>query len=65
MGFGSRSLKAQLREANRCGAEYTVILGEEELANGEAQVKVMEGGAQESVALKDLISFLKKEVLGK
>lgn len=65
MGFGSRSLKAQLREANRCGAEYTVILGEEELAKGEAQVKVMEGGAQESVAMKDLISFFGKEVLGK
>jgi len=64
MGFGSRSLKAQLREANRRGAEYTVILGEEEMGKGEVLVKTMEGGAQESVGWEDLIPFFKKRGFG-
>jgi len=64
MAFGSRSLKAQLREANRRGAEYTVILGEEEMARGEVLVKTMEGGGQESVHWEDLIAFFEKRGLG-
>ncbi|MFA6092896.1 MAG: histidine--tRNA ligase [Elusimicrobiota bacterium] len=48
--FGS-SLKAQMREANRCGARWTAILGEEELKSGECTLKDLQGGAQERVSL--------------
>lgn len=63
MGFGSRSLKAQLREANRRGAQYTIILGEEELARKEVQIKTMEGGEQDSVTWKDLLMFFREKGL--
>lgn len=54
--FLRRSMKAQMREANRLGAKRVVILGDEELARGEAIVKNMESGNQENVALADVES---------
>jgi histidyl-tRNA synthetase len=64
MGFGSRSLKAQLREANRRGARYTIILGEEELKKRIAQIKDMEGSSQESIPWDGLIDYFQKRGSG-
>jgi histidyl-tRNA synthetase len=64
MAFGSRSLKAQLREANRRGVEYTVIIGETELARDEVTIKKMDGGEQDSVSCKNLVSYFKEKGLG-
>jgi histidyl-tRNA synthetase len=41
MDFEGRSLKAQMSRADRLGAVYAVILGERELAQGEAIVRPM------------------------
>jgi len=41
MDFQGRSLKAQMSLADRLGAVYAVILGERELAQGEAMVRPM------------------------
>ncbi len=60
MAFGSRSLKAQLREANRRGVEYTVIIGEDELSKDIVQVKHMKGEGQVSISVNDLIPFFKE-----
>jgi histidyl-tRNA synthetase len=60
MGFGDRSLKAQLREAHRREATYTMILGEEEIEKKEIQVKTMDGGTQILIPWENLISFLKE-----
>ena len=49
-----RSLKAQLREANRSGARYTLILGEDELAKGVCSLKSMATGDQEEVDISEL-----------
>ena len=38
MDLEGRSLKAQMTQANRYGAAYTVILGDRELETGEAQI---------------------------
>jgi histidyl-tRNA synthetase len=62
MGFGDRSLKAQMREANRTGARFTVVLGDEEVDKQEAQVKDMKKGEQQSVPLKNLINTIEKEI---
>jgi histidyl-tRNA synthetase len=51
---GNRSLRAQLRQAEGKGAPWTVILGEDELAAGEATLKDMATGAQERVPLDDV-----------
>ena len=56
--FGSRGLKSQMREAGRRGVRFVVILGEDELATGAAQVRDMAEGAQVSVSLDDLAAWL-------
>lgn len=53
-----RSLKAGLREANRLEARVAVILGEEELEQGAAQVKDLQSGKQIAVELSRLADYL-------
>jgi len=51
-----RSLKAQLRSANRTGTSRVLIIGDDELKDGSLQVKDFSTGVQETV---DRESFLK------
>ncbi len=44
-----RSLKAQMKYANKIGASYTLILGDSEIASGNAILRNMEDGTQEEV----------------
>ncbi|PQJ33398.1 histidine--tRNA ligase [Salinibacter sp. 10B] len=53
-----RSLKAQMREANRQEADYTLIIGGNELEAEEATVKEMESGEQEDVPFAELSTVL-------
>ena len=52
--FGARSLKAQMRRADKLGALTVVIVGEEELSKGHAIVRDMRSKAQHEVRLTDL-----------
>ena len=54
-------MKAQMREANRQNARYTVIVGKDELAGGQAQVKEMETGEQVAVPFDTLAEYLSRE----
>ncbi|PZG34749.1 histidine--tRNA ligase [Listeria ivanovii] len=58
-----RKLKAQLKDANRKNAVYTIILGEEELETGKYQLKNMETGEQESIFEDSLIMVLKEKLI--
>ena len=53
-----RSMKAQMREANRRGARLVVIAGENEIAAREAQVKEMQSGTQRGIPFDDLAGEL-------
>src|SRR5262249_1119471 len=53
-----RSLKAQLKQANRLDARFAVILGEDEVKAGVATLRDMETSSQDSVPLADLIPRL-------
>lgn len=53
-----RSMKAQMREANRHEAARVVIVGDDELESGAAVVRTMESGEQESVELTELLDHL-------
>lgn len=46
-----RSVKAQMREANKLNALYTIFMGGEEYSKGELVLKNMKDGSQENVAL--------------
>jgi histidyl-tRNA synthetase len=46
-----RSLKAQMKYANKIGARYTLIIGDSEVDAGIAQMRNMENGEQSEVSL--------------
>ena len=46
-----RSLKAQMKYANKLGAKYTLIIGDSEIDAGVAQLRDMESGEQKEVSL--------------
>lgn len=54
----NRSLKAQLKYAAGIDAEFTVILGEDEMKSRRATVKEMATGKQESVDFSKLIDYI-------
>ena len=55
MELASKSMKAQMRKANRSGAAKVIIRGDEELEKGVVVVKDMAEGSQEEINLEDLI----------
>ena len=55
MELEAKSMKAQMRKANRVGAETVIIRGEDEITEGTAVVKNMSEGSQETRSLEDVI----------
>ena len=49
-----RSLKAQLKYANKIGARYTMVIGDSELAAGAARLKNMDTGEEQEVPFAEL-----------
>jgi histidyl-tRNA synthetase len=59
LNLGGGSFKSQLKRADRSGASLAVILGEDEVARGEAGLKPLRTSEeQSSVALDDLAERL-------
>ncbi len=55
MELAAKSMKAQMRKANKAGAETVIIRGEDELAKGTAVVKNMEDGSQQELELEEVL----------
>ena len=53
-----RSMKAQMREANKCGATIAIIIGDKELESGQAEIKDLKTGDQEPVKIKALVDHI-------
>jgi len=60
--LSSKSLKSQLRLANRLGARYVLILGEEELTKKKALLKEMATGKQEEILLNRIVEEVSEKV---
>ena len=58
MDFQDRSLKAQMRRANKLGASYVLIVGDRELEEGAAVLRNLETKKQEQVPVRDLVSIV-------
>lgn len=58
MEYQGKSLKAQMRRANKLQAAFTLVLGEDELKTGQAQLKNMADSSQSPVALESLAQVL-------
>ncbi|MBI5047624.1 MAG: histidine--tRNA ligase [Deltaproteobacteria bacterium] len=49
--YGNKSIKLQMKRADKLGAKLALILGDDELASHNITIKNMEGGEQEKVSL--------------
>ena len=54
------NMKRRMQKASASGAAFAVILGDDELARGEAAVKDLASGAQSNVRLDDLAGALRR-----
>jgi len=62
MSYKISSMKSQMRGANKSGAQYVMILGEEELKNNEVTLKNMDSGEQERIPLQTVGKALKEKL---
>ena len=54
----NKSLKAQMRLANKLNVSYVLIVGQEELAEQKITIKNMTDGHQQAVPLKEISSYI-------
>lgn len=54
-----RGLKAQMKYADKCGARFTVVIGDNELDRGAAALKDMASGESEECAFRDIAAKVK------
>lgn len=59
MDFAGRSMKAQMKQANKLGAKYSVILGEDEIAEGVVMLRSMEDSSQAKVPMNQVAEKIK------
>ena len=59
MDFAGRSMKAQMKQANKLGAKYSVILGEDEIAEGVVMLRSMEDSSQVKVPMAQVAEKIK------
>jgi histidyl-tRNA synthetase len=59
MNIGSNSFKSQLKKADKSGADYAVIIGDQEIKNNSVTIKLLrQEHAQQEVLVADILSFL-------
>ena len=58
LAFGDRALKGAMKSADKSGARYVVVLGDEELSSESVELKNMNTGVSASVRIDSLIDAL-------
>lgn len=61
---GGKSMKSQMKHANKINAKYVIILGDDELARQESILRFMETGEQETVPLTEITERITSLVKG-
>ncbi|MBQ8033287.1 MAG: hypothetical protein IJ266_04995, partial [Elusimicrobiaceae bacterium] len=59
-GLFDKNVKGQMKQADRCGASYALILGGDELAKQVATLKDLTTGEQRQIPFADLVNEVKK-----
>ena len=62
MDYSNKSLKAQMKRANRFGVPYVMIVGDDELKQGSAILRNMQTKEQESIPFDDVVEKVKAVV---
>ncbi len=60
MDYSARSLKAQMRQANKRGARFVAILGEDELEKKVIVLRDMSSGQQREIKIEDFTGEIKR-----
>ncbi len=58
--LNEKNIKPQMKYANKIGARYLALIGQNELETGVLSVKNMESGEKEDVKIDDLIEYMEK-----
>jgi histidyl-tRNA synthetase len=62
MDFDDRSLKTQMKRADRLGAGYVLILGDKELEDGAAILRDMATKEQVSISIDGIVDKIKEMI---
>ena len=62
MDFEEKSLKGQLRTANKIGSLYVLLMGDEEWKRGEVILKNMQAGTQEIIHKQEVVDVIQHKV---
>lgn len=62
IAYGDRSLKGGMKAADKSGAKFSLVLGDDELSSGAAALKNMKTGDQLSVTIASLHDVVRQEI---
>jgi histidyl-tRNA synthetase len=62
MDYSDKSLKSQMKRADRLGARYVLIVGDDELKSGSAALRNMATKEQVSVSLDNLVDNITSQL---
>lgn len=60
-----RSIKAQMKYSNKIGAEFTAVIGDNEIENGIVKLKSMEDGGESEVSLDAFVEGFERSFMNK
>lgn len=60
MDYLDRSLRAQMKSADRLNCDWVIIIGEDELAENVVKIRRMDTGSEDEVSLDTVIEYLMK-----
>ena len=55
-----RNMKGQFKYADKIGVKYAIVIGDDELDKGTAQIRFMEESRQEEVKFEEIIDVLRR-----
>jgi histidyl-tRNA synthetase len=64
LDYAGRGAKGQFKQADRCGASWTVVIGSDELESGVAKLRDMSTGKESEVPISDGYGELLREISG-
>ena len=62
MDFGNKSLKSQMKRADKLGAAYVLIVGEKELEKGSAALRNMTTKEQVLISTDGIVENVKEKI---
>ncbi|HYE10454.1 MAG TPA: His/Gly/Thr/Pro-type tRNA ligase C-terminal domain-containing protein, partial [Patescibacteria group bacterium] len=60
--YMARSLKAQMKYANKMNAKFVTVIGEDEISNNKIKIKNMGNGFEEEIPLNHLLEYMQNKV---